>query len=116
MTASRASNPDIHIGYGIPNYKAVANYLDRVLQTEIFEVYPNPVIDTVTVSPIHPDSITSCRVELISAQGQIVAKDSVQFSWLNNAYKADLTSVSAGLYYIRIWHGARRFIFKVIKL
>jgi serine protease AprX len=116
ITASRASDPNFLMGYGIPNYKAVANYLDRAPQTETFEVYPNPVTDTVTVSPLDPDSIESCVVELISAQGQIIAKDSVNFNWLNNTYKADLTSVSAGLYYIRIWHGARRFVFKVIKL
>jgi hypothetical protein len=116
MTASRASDPNFLIGYGIPNFRAVANYLDRTSQTEIFEVYPNPITDTVTVSPLDPDSIASCRVELISAQGQLIANDSVNFSWTNNTYKADLTSVSPGLYYIRIWHGARRFVFKVIKL
>lgn len=115
-TASRAANPDIYMGYGIPNFKAVVNYFDRVPQTELFEVYPNPVRDTVTVSPLDPDSVPSCRVELISALGQTIASETVTFSWLNNTYKADLTNVPEGAYYIRVWLGQRRFVFKIVKL
>jgi subtilisin family serine protease len=115
-TASRANDPNMQIGYGIPNFAAIANYLDRAQQTEIFEVYPNPVTDTITVSPLDPDSVSSCRIEFVSAQGQVIFNDNIEFSWLNNSYKADLTNVSAGLYFIRIWHGARRFVFKIVKL
>lgn len=114
-TASRAANPDVYMGYGIPNFMAVVNYFERVRQTEIFEVYPNPVRDTLIVSPFDPDSVPSCRVELISAQGQIIANANVNFSWLNNTYKADLSNVSPGFYYVRIWMGHRRFVFKIIK-
>jgi subtilisin family serine protease len=114
-TATQAKNPDMYLGYGIPHYKAVVNYLERQQQTNTFEVYPNPTADTVTVRPINPDTITSCRVEIISSQGQLVSEHQVEFSWLNDRYKADLSNVAAGMYYLRIWVGAQRFVFKVMK-
>jgi serine protease AprX len=115
-TATRASDPNNLIGYGIPNFKAVTNYLERAPQTAIFEVYPTRVTDTVTVSPLDPDSVGSCRIELISDQGQIIADDSVAFSWLNNTCRADLSALSAGFYYIRIWQDQKRYVFRVWKL
>ena len=115
-TASKATHPDILVGYGIPNYQAVVNYLEQKPQTNIFEVYPNPVTDTVTVSPIDPDTIPFCRVELISSQGQILAQQTVEFSWLNRKFSTDLSQLSAGFYYFRIWLGQRRFVYKLIKL
>lgn len=112
-TATRASVPNFSMGYGIPNFKAVTNYLDHA---PLFEVYPTRVTDTVTVSPLNPDSVNGCRVELISGQGQIIADDTIAFSGLNNTYKANLSALSAGLYYIRIWQGQKRYVFRVWKL
>lgn len=116
LTASKAKNPDILVGFGIPNFNAVINYIEQEPQLNIFEVYPNPVTDTVTVSPIDPDTISSCRIELISAQGQLVGEQQVEFSWLNRNYKTSLSSLAPGLYYFRVWLGEKRFTFKVIKL
>ncbi|MBT1703472.1 S8 family serine peptidase [Chryseosolibacter indicus] len=114
-TASQAKNPDNFLGYGIPNYKAIVNFKDQFVQERTFEVFPNPTNDTIVISPIDPDSITTCQVELISALGQIIAKEQINFSWLNRNYKADLSSLSAGLYYVRILYADRRYIFRVVK-
>lgn len=115
-TASRANNPDNEVGYGIPNYKAVVNYIDRAIQSKTFEVFPNPAIDTVSIRPFDPEEITSCVVELISSQGQILSKDSVNFNWLNRSFQKDISHLSSGLYYLRVWTGQVRFVFKVVKV
>jgi serine protease AprX len=114
-TASKAKNPDILMGYGIPHYSAVVNYLERINQNNIFEVFPNPIVDTVTVRPIDPDSISSCRIELISSIGQLIAEKEVAFTWKDDDYTTDLSQLPSGLYYFRIWLGKQRFVFKLIK-
>lgn len=116
-SASQASSPDNLLGYGIPNFKAVVNYLESSSQESVFEVYPNPVQrDTVTIVPFDPNQITSCHVELLSSQGQVVYDADVSFSWLNRYYTADISRVAAGIYFLRIWWGENRFTFKLVKV
>ena len=116
-SASQASNPDNLLGYGIPNFRAVVNYLEELPQENVFEVYPNPILsDTFTIKPFDPDQITSCRVELVSSQGQVVYSFEANFSWLNRTYTANISQFSAGMYYMRIWWGEKRYTFKLVKV
>lgn len=118
QTASQGSNPDNLLGYGIPNFQAVVNFRERTSQTKPFEVYPNPLKkdDTLTVSPMDPDLFSSCEIEVLSSQGQLLARVSATFDWLNRTYKADMSGHAAGLYYIRVLTEKRRYTFKVVKL
>jgi serine protease AprX len=115
LTASRSSNPDTLIGYGIPNYSAIVNRLERASQTNLFEVYPNPVTDTLIISPLDPDSVQSCHVQLISSSGQLMSEQQISFSWLNNIYKTDISSLPAGIYFVRVLFENRKYTFKVVK-
>lgn len=115
-TASLANNPNNELGYGIPNYQAVVNYLEAQSQSGTFVVYPNPVSDTLIVKPDNPEEITSCEVELISSTGQLLKTFTPSFSWLDNVFRTDISDLSQGLYYVRVWHGKQRFVFKVVKL
>ncbi|MGC3946996.1 MAG: S8 family serine peptidase [Chryseolinea sp.] len=54
-SASQSTSPDSLIGYGIPNFQAVVNYIESHPQEEIFAVYPNPVTaDSLIVKPADP--------------------------------------------------------------
>ena len=114
-SASNAKTPDNSMGYGIPSFKAVVNYYEYKPQSELFEIYPNPTRDTIVISPKDPEEITSCVVELVSPQGQILAKDTAYFSWHNRVHKADLSSLAKGIYYLRIWYQNKRYVFKVVR-
>jgi subtilisin family serine protease len=116
-TASQAGNPDNLLGYGIPNFASVVNYQENVEQTEVFEVFPNPLIDdTLTISPLDPEVIDSWDIQIISAQGQILAKSTTTFNWLNRIYRADMSGMASGIYYIRVFSEQKRYTFKVVKL
>ncbi|MDH5248856.1 MAG: S8 family peptidase, partial [Cyclobacteriaceae bacterium] len=116
-SASQANAPDDLLGYGIPDFRAVVNYLEQRPQEKVFEVYPNPILsDTFTIRPFDPNQITSCRVELLSSQGQVVYTAEANFSWLNRTATVNLSTVRAGLYYLRIWWGEKRYIYKMIKV
>ncbi len=116
-SASQSNNPDNLLGYGIPNFKAVVNYIEQSHQENVFEVYPNPVTkDSITISPFDPDQVRTCKVEMITAQGQTVYEASVSFSWTNRTHTSYVTSLPSGIYFMRIWWGDKRYTYRVVKV
>jgi hypothetical protein len=116
-TSSQAKNPDNLLGYGIPNFQAVVNYQEYQPQEKVFEIFPNPLKDdTLTISPFDPNVIDSCEIEIISAQGKVVARRKAHFDWLNRTYKTDLSELASGIYYVRVFSEKRRRTFKLVKL
>lgn len=113
-TASRSGNPDNTVGYGIPNYVSVSNYLDRE-EDEVFEVYPNPAFDSLTISPADPDNVPDCKIEFISKLGQIIAAEDVSFTWTDNAYRADISNLAAGIYFVRLTTADRKYVYRIAK-
>ena len=116
-SSSQAGNPDNFLGYGIPNFKAVVNYVEQSHQENVFDVYPNPIThDSVTIRPFDPNQVNACKVEVISSQGQTIYEASVNFSWTNRTYTSYVTSLPTGIYFMRIWWGDKRYTFKVVKV
>lgn len=113
-TASRSGNPDNNIGYGIPSYVTVSNYLDRE-GDQIFEVYPNPAFDSLTISPANPDDVPAAKVELISRLGQVLASDEVSFSWTNNVHRADISNLATGIYFVRVTSADKTYVYRIVK-
>ncbi|MDQ2657360.1 MAG: S8 family peptidase [Bacteroidota bacterium] len=118
QTASQAAAPDNLLGYGVPNFQAVINYREQSVQTNPFEVYPNPLKghDTLTISPQDPEKFQACDIEVVSSQGLVLARQTAHFNWLNRTYKANLVPFPPGTYYIRVMSEKRRYTFKVVKL
>jgi hypothetical protein len=116
-SASQAKNPDNLLGYGIPNFKAIVNYIEQTPQENTFDVYPNPVNhDTLTIRPFDPNQVATCQLELLSAQGSVVFQGETTFSWLNRAYTVNLAPMSSGYYFLRVTWGDKRFTYKLIKI
>jgi subtilisin family serine protease len=117
QTASQANNPDNLLGYGIPNFQAVVNFQEQTPQLAEFEIFPNPLVDdTLTISPFDPGVIETCDIEIISAHGQVLGRDTAHFNWLNRNYKTDMSGLASGIYYIRVFHEKRRHTFRLVKL
>lgn len=116
-SSSQAATPDSLIGFGIPDFRAVVNYIESHPQSETFAVFPNPVSsDTLVVRPADPNTVSECRIELLSADGKILASRDVSFSWLNRDYKADMSSFRAGFYLVRVVWQERRYIYRIVRL
>lgn len=117
QTSSQANTPDNLLGYGVPNFQAVVNFQEHIPQTDPFEIFPNPLAqDTLTISPFDPNLVDSCEIEIISSQGQRLGRVTARFDWLNRTYKADLSGLVSGIYYIRVLSEKRRHTFKLVKL
>lgn len=114
-SASQTFSPDNFLGFGIPHYRAVSNFLDQQNQQNIVEVFPNPVTDMVTIRPRSPEEVGFTDLQLINAQGQTIDQRSVSYNWLDNEYTANLSAVSAGIYFLKVQVGTRFYMYKVVK-
>lgn len=97
-SASRYSNPNTELGYGIPDFNlalnnallSVPNNVNNIAET--FYLYPNPVYDSVTV--VLPTGYESADVSLYNTLGQLVLKQKI-----SSAQPTIMTSdVNPGMY------------------
>jgi serine protease AprX len=104
-SASLAKAPNNLLGYGIPNFTSVGSYLQH-LEENPFEVFPNPIVDTITIKPFSAAYVSTCQVELISSQGQLMLNNAITFSPATPDFSANLSGFSAGVYILRLlWNG-----------
>lgn len=115
-SASLATSPNNLIGYGIPDFKEAVAFEEKDEREHIFSVFPNPTTDTVTLKPIDPDSISECFIELITSHGQVLAQENVSFTWYKRTFQTDLASLPSGIYFLRVWHENKRYVFKVVRV
>lgn len=117
MSASMSLAPDNFMGYGIPHYTAVKNYLEQIQQNELVAVIPNPVTnERLTIRPKDPELIRSLSFTLINLQGQVIEQRAVDFNWQNNQYTEDVSFLAAGIYFLRIVTAEQVLIFRIVKL
>jgi hypothetical protein len=120
LSASNASAPDNLLGYGIPHYRAVVNYLEitRVEpeQNHSLVVYPNPVQDTFTLAPRKPSILQLNEVAIINAQGQMVTNNHVVYSWPDNSYSMSIGHFLPGVYFLTVRIGKKYETYKLVKI
>ena len=105
------------MGYGIPNFRAVVNYLEerKFNQTDYFVAYPNPFATQVTIRPKDPELFSRVQLRLYTVEGQLIDDRSVTFDWLNRIYEADYGELMAGMYVLQVSYKDRSFNFKMVK-
>jgi hypothetical protein len=114
-TASQSKTPDHFLGYGIPNFTAVENYLAFNPDQPIFTVYPNPFTSAIHIRPNNPEELTFGRAEILNTQGQVTEVGLITFNWLAPAYEVSFASLSPGMYFLRIYYGTKIFVTKIVK-
>lgn len=78
-----------------------------------FALYPNPVVDELTLEAIRPSSGSSYSVLIYNTLYDMVyQKHDLSIS---TAHKLDLTTLPSGYYTLRIHHGQKNYSFKIFK-
>lgn len=116
-SASQAASPDNFLGYGVPHYRAVSNYIEMANTGKVrFSVYPNPVKDIVTMEPIHTNDMHVRKVSLVNSQGQMMRNEQFTFNWPENTYSINVSSLMPGVYFLILQSDTRQEIHKLLKL
>jgi subtilisin family serine protease len=115
-SADQASKPDNLMGYGLPHFRAVKNYIESEQSDELISVYPNPVSGNSIQIKLKSLTDSPVQIVIFDSQGKQTEEFSHQISWLNNPLEYDLSKLQAGLYLIRITAGAQSTTLKFVKL
>ncbi|MCE7864251.1 MAG: T9SS C-terminal target domain-containing protein [Bacteroidetes bacterium CHB5] len=114
QSASQATSPDNFLGYGIPNYDAVVNYLREPEPPKSWLVYPNPVVGNAV--KIQLDEIDNpIQITLFDSRGTRVSESTLEINWQNNPFEYDISPLLSGLYYVRVKSGTREATFRIMK-
>ncbi len=120
LSASQASSPDNELGYGIPNYNAVVNYLEVTAlepeQNQSLAVYPNPTQDVVTLAPRNSTQLKLSEVAILNAQGQIIGSNQLAYSWLDHSYSLNISHFIPGVYFLTVRIGKKYETYKLVKI
>jgi serine protease AprX len=115
-TGSQAKTPDNSFGYGIPNFKAIRNYIDSLQGTPLISVYPNPVTGSSFSIALKELDDAPVMITIFDSRGSKVAESSIQINWLNNPLAYDISLFASGLYYVKVQSGNNVSTIKIAKL
>ena len=115
-SADQSSRPDNLMGYGLPHFRAIKNYIEREKSEEMVSIYPNPVTGDSIQIKLKVVPSTPVDITIFDAQGRLVEEYSQQINWLNNPLEYDLSKLQAGLYLMRVNTGTQIATLKFVKL
>ena len=122
MSSSNTTTPDDEIGYGIPSYIAIKNYLESVTAAEPIEVYPNPITSSelLKIKIVNPSKIAQAKFELFETSGKKIASNLYAVTWSNNIASIELQHLSQGLYFLNVLYNinnkAEAYKVRIVKL
>jgi serine protease AprX len=115
-SASLADEPNNTLGYGIPSYGAVVSYVEKLIAEDFFQLYPNPSFtNTLRIRTRFPQDVSDCVFQIISVNGQLVQNTTLNFSSLEREYVHDISSLSSGLYFIRMQWNGQKYVIRFVK-
>ncbi|MBY0433921.1 MAG: S8 family peptidase, partial [Cyclobacteriaceae bacterium] len=115
LSASLSAAPNNQMGYGLPHYVAVKNYLESNQSGDDVYVYPNPTGGTLTVAfKKLPES--SVALQIFDSLGKVVSAPTVLLNWLNNPLELPVSSLGPGTYFLQVRTGALNKTFRFVKL
>ncbi|WP_397446817.1 S8 family serine peptidase [Polaribacter sp. R77954] len=115
QSADKFENPENQYGYGLPNLEnalnsyigAVGSLNDNFLSD--LQIYPNPVENIFTISS-KTQSPNNYKIKIYSVLGKMVfEKNILQFQSI------DISALSSGLYFIKIFTGKQSKTIKLLK-
>jgi len=116
MSATLTSAPNNQMGYGIPHFRAIVNYLESLAETEMISVYPNPVTDDRFEIRLKQPLDSPVQILIFDARGSRVAESTLKIDWANNPFEYDISQFKAGIYFVRVTSGNHTGTVRIVKL
>ncbi|HWA32905.1 MAG TPA: S8 family peptidase, partial [Cyclobacteriaceae bacterium] len=114
-SASQATSPDNMLGYGIPNYIAVKNYLESSAANEDVFIFPNPADSSLSLS-FRKLPVGDVDLSFYDAQGKLLANPIQTLDWLTNPVLIPLENFAPGTYLLKVKTSTLTRTFRFVKL
>jgi serine protease AprX len=111
-SSDRYSSPDNLYGFGIPDFQLALNLVlsnPGFENTSIFNVFPNPTSDYVTISC--PDNLFGNTLKFYNNLGQLILEQKIEYKNQN----ISLQSLASGIYYYNISSTEKAIQGKIVK-
>lgn len=117
-SSSNANRPDNEMGYGVPSYLALSNYLSAAEEESWFAAFPNPVIgsDYLHIKVFDPIIDTNVQLDLFDTLGKPILDEQLNISWQFNEYFLDMKTLPQGIYILNLQSTSNFSQIKILKL
>lgn len=115
LSASQGNAPDNQLGFGVPNYIAVKNYLESNQPDADVFIFPNPATSTLSLTfKKLPDGPVD--LSFYDLDGRLLSNPVSSLNWLNNPLEISIANLAAGSYFLKIKTSAILRTFRFVKL
>lgn len=115
LSASQAAAPDNRLGYGIPNYIAVKNYINSTHLNDAVLIYPNPAASTLMLA-FKELPTGSVELTFYDSQGKLLSNPVSGLDWLNNPLAISVSGLAPGCYFLKIKTPTLESTYRFVKL
>ncbi len=113
-SASQSSNPDNFLGYGIPDFRYVITSTDSEISAGFVSVFPNPVLNHVSIEFMDKIQFDQVVITLIDSRGVVSNVEASRAT--NGELQLDLSGQKPGLYLLRLQRGHQLSVRKILKI
>ena len=115
LSANKGNAPNNQVGFGLPNYIAVKNYLESTKSGDDVFIFPNPAESSLHLAF---KKLPEGQVELsfYDSQGKAISDPSTTLDWLNNPLEISLANLVAGSYFLKVKTSTLLKVFHIVKL
>jgi len=118
MSSSNSASPDNDMGYGVPSYNALTNYLQAEEEESWYAASPNP-IDGNTLLQIKifdPVKDSEVQLNMYDTMGKPISNEQLAISWQTNKYFLEMSTLPRGIYILNLQSSSNFSQIKILKL
>lgn len=116
FSSTNSISPDNEIGYGIPSYRALKNYVEHLKAETWASIYPNPTERELLVYVNDPSEDPLVNIKLYNCNGQPLLFSSLDITWHDNKYILDVSTLPQGIYVLNLQSNNNTSQLKFVKL
>lgn len=101
QSGSQAAQPDMELGYGVPNYlRAMYGREEGTLVDLPSRIYPNPLDDKELFVEFGQEN--SCQLTLYDLQGKLISSLQLDRYVMRDPYRVDMGTLIPGMYWLEL--------------
>lgn len=117
-SSTNSASPNNELGYGVPSYIALKNYMEAEESDVWFTAYPNPLetTDYLKIKVFDPITDNNVQVKMFDTLGKPLMDENITINWQDNEYFLEMTALPQGIYILNLQSNSHFSQIKILKL